>query len=380
MRASIIVPTYNRASFLADTISSVLKQTIDDIEIVIVDDGSTDNTRGVVSQFDDSRIKYIYQINQGRSAARNTGAMMATAEIIGFLDSDDCYFPDTVEKHLLTLADLRIGASIGGYEIVDFRGRHITEHMPWLNAMGLELEDWFRDCYSMPGAMFVRKNWFEKIGGFQKDYEIAEDWGLFLQLSLAGCKMDWTKSLVCKYKVHSENSIHSIDQHLSGAMRAMEAVFSDDRLKPEQRALKEQTMSLLFVNFCRRYFWVNDMEKLELNFSRAISYNPNLSLDKKLDLIELLIRPPEHFVESNKNLRKQLQKLCDLKVITISPQEINVCYARMFMRNFYQLAKLKASFLTLLPKFLMAIYWDWRWAAKKDVWKILLKSVLGWLH
>ena len=91
MRFSIIIPTYNRAAFLPKAIESVLSQTFTDWELIIVDDGSTDNTKDVVSQYSDSRITYIYQENAERSAARNNGIAHSVGEYVLFLDSDDYY-------------------------------------------------------------------------------------------------------------------------------------------------------------------------------------------------------------------------------------------------------------------------------------------------
>lgn len=91
MRFSIIIPTYNRADFLPKAIESVLAQTFADWELIIVDDGSTDNTKDVVSQYSDSRITYIYQENAERSAARNNGITHSVGEYVLFLDSDDYY-------------------------------------------------------------------------------------------------------------------------------------------------------------------------------------------------------------------------------------------------------------------------------------------------
>ena len=98
MRFSIIIPTYNRAAFLPKAIESVLSQTYIDWELIIVDDGSTDNTKDVVSQYADSRIVYIYQENAERSAARNNGIAHAKGEYVCFLDSDNYMLPDRIEK------------------------------------------------------------------------------------------------------------------------------------------------------------------------------------------------------------------------------------------------------------------------------------------
>ena len=98
MKFSIIIPTYNRAAFLPKAIESVLSQTYIDWELIIVDDGCTDNTKDVVSKYGDSRIKYLDQENAERSAARNNGIAHAKGEYVCFLDSDNYMLPDRLEK------------------------------------------------------------------------------------------------------------------------------------------------------------------------------------------------------------------------------------------------------------------------------------------
>ncbi len=95
---SVIIPTYNRASFLKEAIESVLMQSFRDWELVIVDDGSTDDTRVVCNAFDDDRIKYVFQKNAERSAARNNGIKNANGKFICFLDDDDFYHKDHLDS------------------------------------------------------------------------------------------------------------------------------------------------------------------------------------------------------------------------------------------------------------------------------------------
>ena len=94
MKYSVVIPLYNKAECVKHTIESVLAQTIDDFEIVVIDDGSTDSGASVVQGINDNRIRLIQQENQGVSAARNTGISNAKGEIVAFLDADDIWMPD----------------------------------------------------------------------------------------------------------------------------------------------------------------------------------------------------------------------------------------------------------------------------------------------
>ncbi len=114
MKFSIIIPTYNRAAFLPKAIESVLSQTYTDWELIIVDDGSTDNTKDVVVQYNDERIKYIYQDNAERCVARNNGIEHASGDYVCFLDSDDVY----LENYLYDLSEIAAKHSGGKLFIV----------------------------------------------------------------------------------------------------------------------------------------------------------------------------------------------------------------------------------------------------------------------
>ncbi len=123
-KVSVIIPTYNRAHFLCEALDSALSQTFKDFEIIIVDDGSTDNTKQVLEKYG-SRIYYIYQENKGRAEARNTGIRRAKGEHIAFLDDDDIWLPNKLEKQVFFL-DARPDIGIG---------RHVEDHVMPLHCL-----------------------------------------------------------------------------------------------------------------------------------------------------------------------------------------------------------------------------------------------------
>ena len=124
MNFSIILPTYNRASFLSNAIKSVINQTYSNWELIVVDDGSTDNTKDIIEEYigKDNRIKYIYQENFERSAARNNGITNSHGEWICFLDSDDLFHKTHLEefKSLIKLNNLKKGIYFSGVSIGEF--------------------------------------------------------------------------------------------------------------------------------------------------------------------------------------------------------------------------------------------------------------------
>ena len=176
---SIILPTYNRASFLKRSIGSVLAQTYTDWELIVIDDGSRDHTKEVVTSFKDPRIHYFYQENAERSAARNNGIARAKGEYICFLDSDDEYLPD----YLMVLNQFIMGNSIHEGFIVcglGFDSTEIHHKKPLLvetNSLVVEIANQFilptQSCLSM--SILQREN-------FHESYRIWEDTHLWLRI------------------------------------------------------------------------------------------------------------------------------------------------------------------------------------------------------
>ena len=137
-RVSVIIPTYNRALLLKESIYSVLGQTYDDVEILVVDDGSSDDTAEMVQRFDDRRMRYLYQENSGRSAARNHGMKVAEGDFFCLLDDDDYYLPHKLACQVAYLdinPDVDMVAS--GFQTVNRHGKVIST---WSNLpVGPEL-------------------------------------------------------------------------------------------------------------------------------------------------------------------------------------------------------------------------------------------------
>jgi GT2 family glycosyltransferase len=290
---SVIIPTHNRRDLLPGAIASVLGQSFTDWELVVVDDGSQDDSAAVVEPFlSDPRVRYAAQNQQGRSAARNHGLKMARGEWVAFLDSDDRYLPNGLRDHLNTTANKPgVAMAIGGYEYVDELERHLGERRPW-DESGLGLADWLFNCLAMPGCVMIARSWVDKIGGFDPECEIAEDWDLFLRLAASGGPMDWTKSMVCRYRQHAGQSVlSSLTQHHQGAQRALQKVLQQPDLAPAVAALAGRAFGWGHALFARRAFQAGQPEMAAGFLAQAIAQDPQLGGTRKVELIEFLLTP-----------------------------------------------------------------------------------------
>lgn len=185
MKVSVILPTYNRAKLLGRSIRSVLEQTFQDFELIIVDDGSTDNTREVVDSFGPEKIRYIrHPENQGPGAARNTAIARAQGEYLAFQDSDDVWFPGILERQVEALeqASPRVGVV---YSRLERRYPTRTVRIP--GDREAQSGDIHRavcrgNFIALP-AVLARKECFERVGAFDERLSQYEDWEMWIRVS-----------------------------------------------------------------------------------------------------------------------------------------------------------------------------------------------------
>lgn len=227
---SIIIPTFNRADLLVDAINSSIYQINADIEIIVIDDGSTDNTYEKVKSFD-FPIKYIYQNNAGVCHARNIGLSYSTGEYIVFLDSDDIITPDKVSLQVQVLEN---NAEL---DVVYSRWRLTTLDDTLIKDDGADVT---RNLFSTllytniaPFHTFVfRKTALEKIGGFDENVPNCEDWDLLLQLALNSCKFDFVPSITAIYRLHEGSRSTAYQSMISGLLHVVDKAFQS-RLLPD---------------------------------------------------------------------------------------------------------------------------------------------------
>jgi hypothetical protein len=180
---SVIIPNYNHAQYIGDAIQSVLNQTYRNFEIIVVDDGSKDNSREVISHFG-NRVQAIFQQNQGLSAARNTGIRAARGAYIGVLDADDMYEPNFMST-LVSLLQAQPDADgiYCGYQFVD----HLNNPLPQIEARTVPAGQLYQVLldgnFLVPESMLVRHHCYEIVGPFDESLRACEDWDMWLNIS-----------------------------------------------------------------------------------------------------------------------------------------------------------------------------------------------------
>jgi len=201
---SVIIPCYNHARYLGEAIQSARAQTYRDVEIIVVDDGSTDDTAQVAAAFSAS-VRYIFQTNAGLSAARNTGIRASAGEYIALLDADDLWRPEFLETLAAILdRDPSLGAVYSGSQFINVRGevlpQVITRTVP-ANALRDALTD---GEFFPPCAVLTRKNVFQRVGLFDETLSASEDWDMWLRVA-AQFPFAGIANGLALYRMHGNN-------------------------------------------------------------------------------------------------------------------------------------------------------------------------------
>ena len=215
-KVSVIIPTYNRAHLIKDAVESVLNQTYQDFELIVIDDGSTDNTKEVLAVYKD-KLTYIYQDNQGRSSARNHGIKLVQGEYIAFLDSDDVWFLDKLERQVPVLESAPPDVVlVHGYKcIVD---KNLQPVPGWelklrklytLAERGEETyENYLYFNCIFTSAILVRRTAIIEIDGYDASIGSLEDFDLYLRLLLKNYYFAFiSEPPVIKYRWHEDNTV-----------------------------------------------------------------------------------------------------------------------------------------------------------------------------
>jgi glycosyltransferase involved in cell wall biosynthesis len=186
---SVIIPTFNRAQKVVRAVKSVLSQSYPDLEVIVVDDASTDDTASSMTQFG-KRIAYmVHSLNQGVSAARNTGIRKSKGPLIAFLDSDDYWMPEKAAVQVDFFEQHPQAKVCQTEEIWIRKGRRVNPQKKHVKPSGDIFEPSLKRCLVSPSAVMLKRSLFEEVGAFDEDLPACEDYDLWLRIS-------------CRYPVH----------------------------------------------------------------------------------------------------------------------------------------------------------------------------------
>jgi glycosyltransferase involved in cell wall biosynthesis len=202
---SVVIATYNYGRFLAGALRSALAQTCTDVEVLVVDDGSTDDTPDVVRGFlQDPRVRYHRTAHQGQPRAKNTGIRLATAPLVAFLDADDLWLPHKLERQVERFAaDPGLGVVYSRRLLMDEEGHDLEYPQPPLYR-GNVVAEMFRDNFVCFSSAVVRREVFREAGLFDETIPLAIDYDLWLRAA-SRFRFDYVDEPLVRYRVGHAN-------------------------------------------------------------------------------------------------------------------------------------------------------------------------------
>ena len=218
---SVIIPVYNGGRYLRAALESVFAQTYRPFEVIVVDDGSSDDSGVIAQSFPD--VRYIHQTNQGVAAARNNGIDAAQGEFFAFLDQDDVWTPEKLKLQITQLlSDPELGYTLTQQQFFLEPGEKLP---PWFR------KELFADAHTgwVLGTLVVRRTAFEKIGNFATGYSAASDGDWFFRAKAAGIPMAVVPELLLMKRIHGGNESARAKEILSELRKVVKSSLDRQR-------------------------------------------------------------------------------------------------------------------------------------------------------
>jgi glycosyltransferase involved in cell wall biosynthesis len=272
MLVSVVIPTFNRAELLGRAVHSALSQNYPDLEVIIVDDASTDNTRDRIEtlQQGDDRIVYLrHNSNRGAQATRNTGVQAAKGEYIAFLDSDNEWLTRKLQRQMILFSHKAnsLGAVYCGYWEVAASGEVLNEYMPRYRGLVYKqaLGNWLTDT----STLVVRKDILERIHGFDENIRAYQEWDLCIRLARE-CEFDFVPECLTLYHQHALPSISK--DCLRNAYGYLGVV--DTNREEILRKCGRRTLSEHYLRIGRLFILADRFELARAYFLKSFRYYP----------------------------------------------------------------------------------------------------------
>ena len=276
---SVIIPAFNQSHYLGAAIESVLAQTYRNFEIIIVDDGSTDDTRQVAQGFERPNVRYVYQANAGLSAARNTGVRNARGEYLAYLDSDDLFTPQKLDLLVAQLErDPQFGFVAGQAQLINEYSEALDEVLntpPPDDPSDLLLWNPFH-----VGSMLVQRAWQERAGVFDESLRAYEDWDMWLRLALLGCRMGWVAEPVSLYRFHTAQMTRDRERMTTATFAVLSKIFQNPNLPDTWKAKKDLAYSNAYLRAAIQAYHSGEYSEARPALWRAAQLDPRLAANR----------------------------------------------------------------------------------------------------
>lgn len=276
---SVIIPAFNACDFIVETINSVINQTWNNTEIIVVNDGSTDCTLEIVQSLS-YPVAIIDQENRGLGAARNAGIARAKGAFLAFLDADDLWHPKFIETQVDGLTQKpEVGVLYSWWSYIDGKGCTLPE-IGLYQGKGNILPDLVLSNRFPVMTALVRREWIDRIQGFNEDRLISEDWDFWLRLANATCLFDYSPCTYSMYRFHGSNMTLKVANAHKRYEKVLENFFTYTNHAQSIMSLKKQAYSQVYLVSTLGYLHLRANEEANKMFLAGVKIWPELLLQR----------------------------------------------------------------------------------------------------
>jgi glycosyltransferase involved in cell wall biosynthesis len=267
-KVSVIIPTYNRAHYIQKALDSVMAQTYQDFEVIVIDDGSTDNTREVVKQYGE-KVRYFYQENTGIPGARNAGIRNSAGDYIAFLDSDDYWVKEKLERQMALFSEHpEYGMVASCCASIEQDGSFREKNRP--GKSGWILEDIFQKNFIRTSSAIVKRECLEKIGLFDEELQQCQEYDLWMHIAVYYPIGFINESL----SVYVDNPHGISTESLTGRLFRLKALEKEYLRKRIPEKMYKKRIAAMCLHIGRHYVKKGENQKGETYLKRALALNP----------------------------------------------------------------------------------------------------------
>lgn len=244
---SIVIPVYNRLQYLSDAIQSILAQSYDAWELIVVDDGSQEDVAGFVARYRDPRISFVRQPNQGNAAARNRGIAQSQGEFVICLDSDDAWHSTLLATCLACLvAHPEVDVVYTQVQRIDGAGQPLPRPVGPRPCPGDLLEPLLMGYPILPSSALVRRSCFARWGAYTPG---LDDWELWLRWAARGCRFVCVEEPLLLYRIHDQNFNLAYDRRRAAHFAMLDTFYSQECVPEHALRLKERAYANQHFHF-----------------------------------------------------------------------------------------------------------------------------------
>ena len=272
---SIVIPAYNAEAFIQEALDSVFRQTYRDFEVIVVDDGSEDRTAEIIKQYGHD-VHYIHQKNQDVAAARNTGIRASRGEWIAFLDHDDIWLPEKLEKQVSAFQSSD-DVDVVFCDMVRWYGGDNVRHESWRRRYNRRavrrgmVKSLLLRCSFQPSTVMASKTCFQDGGFFDESLRVSSDWDMWLRLACRDHRFHYIDEVLCYYRDHGGNTYRDPEKMENDRLRVLDKAFRDCHLPP---AYRKRAYARAIIESGLQYYGIRAYAEAYIRFRKAWFLHP----------------------------------------------------------------------------------------------------------